>query len=230
MTNRPETPSTPSRSDARVVLYGVGSTFLADIEASLARAHTAIACYVANVQTTPALERRSIAPADVPQEFRDLACVIALITPGHRETIVDELASFRFMNRPAFLDPTAVVAPSAVIQEGVYVNAGSVIGGEARLERFCTINRAATVGHHSVVEAFAAVGPGVTIPASVTIERGAFVGTGAVLLPNTTVGANAIVGAGAVVVQDVEPHTVVVGNPARVVRRDIVGYNDVGVA
>ena len=51
-----------------------------------------------------------------------------------------------------------------------------------------------------------------------TIRRGARVGGGAVLLPGVEVGAEAFVGAGAVVTKDVPPRTLVVGNPARVLR------------
>ena len=51
------------------------------------------------------------------------------------------------------------------------------------------------------------------------IKQGATVGAGAVVLPGMTIGERAMVGAGAVVTKDVEPDTVVVGNPARVVRR-----------
>ena len=51
-----------------------------------------------------------------------------------------------------------------------------------------------------------------------TICRGATIGAGAVILPGLTVGERAMVGAGAVVIADVPSDTVVVGNPARVVR------------
>ena len=54
---------------------------------------------------------------------------------------------------------------------------------------------------------------------STTLRRGASIGAGAVILPGVTVGEGAMVGAGAVVTKDVKPHTVVVGNPARVIRR-----------
>ena len=53
----------------------------------------------------------------------------------------------------------------------------------------------------------------------IVIKRGATVGAGAVVLPGTTIGERAMVGAGAVVTKDVEPDTLVVGNPARVGRR-----------
>jgi acetyltransferase-like isoleucine patch superfamily enzyme len=51
-----------------------------------------------------------------------------------------------------------------------------------------------------------------------TIRRGARVGGGAVICPQVEIGEEAFVGAGAVVTRDVAPRTVVVGNPARVLR------------
>jgi acetyltransferase-like isoleucine patch superfamily enzyme len=55
-------------------------------------------------------------------------------------------------------------------------------------------------------------------PRAVRIGDGAFLGVGCIVLPGVTVGEGAYVGAGAVVVDDVEPRTVVVGNPARPIR------------
>ena len=51
-----------------------------------------------------------------------------------------------------------------------------------------------------------------------TIRRGARIGGGAVLLPGVEIGEEAFVGAGTVVTKDVAPRTLVVGNPARVLR------------
>jgi acetyltransferase-like isoleucine patch superfamily enzyme len=53
---------------------------------------------------------------------------------------------------------------------------------------------------------------------AIVIGRGASIGAGAIFLPGVSVGEGAMVGAGAVVTKDVPPFTVVVGNPARVVR------------
>ena len=53
---------------------------------------------------------------------------------------------------------------------------------------------------------------------TMVIGRGASIGAGAIFVPGVSVGEGAMVGAGAVVTKDVPPFTVVVGNPARVVR------------
>lgn len=53
----------------------------------------------------------------------------------------------------------------------------------------------------------------------VEIGKGAWIGTGAIIFPGVKVGELAIVGAGAVVLKDVPAKTVVVGIPAKVVKK-----------
>lgn len=53
----------------------------------------------------------------------------------------------------------------------------------------------------------------------VHICRRAWIGAGATILPGVTVGENAVVGAGSVVTHDVEPNTIVAGNPAKLIRK-----------
>jgi acetyltransferase-like isoleucine patch superfamily enzyme len=51
------------------------------------------------------------------------------------------------------------------------------------------------------------------------VEEGATIGANATILPGVTIGARAMVGAGAVVTKDVPARTLVLGNPARVIRK-----------
>jgi len=50
------------------------------------------------------------------------------------------------------------------------------------------------------------------------VKKGASIGSGATILSNISIGENAIVGAGSVVTKDVPPSSIVVGNPAKVLR------------
>lgn len=54
------------------------------------------------------------------------------------------------------------------------------------------------------------------------IGKCCFVGARSVILPGITVGDHSIVGAGSVVTKDVPPNCIVAGNPAAIIRRNIV--------
>jgi acetyltransferase-like isoleucine patch superfamily enzyme len=50
------------------------------------------------------------------------------------------------------------------------------------------------------------------------VKKGASIGSGVTILSNVVIGEHAVVGAGSVVTHDVPAHTIVAGNPARVLR------------
>ncbi|HAT77317.1 MAG TPA: hypothetical protein DCS17_01840 [Flavobacterium sp.] len=49
----------------------------------------------------------------------------------------------------------------------------------------------------------------------ITIGDNVFLGAGAIILPGVNVGDGAIIGAGSIVTKDIDPYTVVAGNPAK---------------
>ncbi len=55
--------------------------------------------------------------------------------------------------------------------------------------------------------------------APTVVRKGASVGSGATILCNVVIGEKSIVGSGSVVTRDVPSHTIVAGNPARIIRR-----------
>ena len=56
----------------------------------------------------------------------------------------------------------------------------------------------------------------------ITIGDGTWVAARAIVLPGVSVGDGAVIAAGAVVAHDVEPWTIVAGNPAKVVKKRVV--------
>lgn len=53
---------------------------------------------------------------------------------------------------------------------------------------------------------------------TITICNDVWVGAGAIILNGITIGEGAVVGAGSVVTKDVEPYTIVAGNPAKKIK------------
>ena len=60
---------------------------------------------------------------------------------------------------------------------------------------------------------------GITEDQSIEIGDDVWIGAGAVVLPGVRIGTGAVIAAGAVVTQNVEPHTVVAGVPARAIKK-----------
>ena len=53
----------------------------------------------------------------------------------------------------------------------------------------------------------------------VVISRYVFIGVNSTILPGVTIGEGAVIGAGSVVLKDVEPYTLLAGNPAKFIRK-----------
>ena len=60
------------------------------------------------------------------------------------------------------------------------------------------------------------------VTAPITICDGVWIGARAIVLPGVTIGEGAIIAAGAVVTKDVEPWSVVGGNPAKVIKKRVI--------
>ena len=138
-----------------------------------------------------------------------------------------------------------LIADHADIRENCVIGDNSVIGRNVCVEMNTKIGvrvlieTQAHITGNMVVEDYVFIGPNVTTMndkimghplefrpklkgkvelVGPTIKRGARIGSAACILPDVVVGEEAVVGAGAVVTKDVPPRTVVIQNPARVVK------------
>jgi acetyltransferase-like isoleucine patch superfamily enzyme len=129
---------------------------------------------------------------------------------------------------------------------GCSIGDNSKIGAFVEIQKNATVGKYCKIQSHTficegvVIEDSAFVGHGVTFindkyPSAVNkegklqgeedweviptvVKQGATIGSGSTILCNVTIGENSIVGAGSVVTKDVQPHTIVAGNPAKFVR------------
>jgi acetyltransferase-like isoleucine patch superfamily enzyme len=133
----------------------------------------------------------------------------------------------------AILGDQSCIRERVEIGDDVVVGRGSLVENDTTIGAMTRIQADAYITAYSTLEEHVFIAPRVVttndnfmgrterrheLIKGPTIRRGARVGGGAVLLPAVEIGEEAFVGAGAVVTKDVAPRTVVVGNPARVVR------------
>lgn len=130
----------------------------------------------------------------------------------------------------AWLLPVYQARASLVRHSGVKVGKGVFIGNlvyfDGNHPDFIEIEDEAAIAPGAIIVAHSGGSPFQSTrrvfhepPKKILLKRGCWVGSGAIVLPGVTVGEGAIVAAGAVVSSDVQPYTVVAGNPARAVRQ-----------
>jgi UDP-perosamine 4-acetyltransferase len=123
------------------------------------------------------------------------------------------------------LEPLTVIHPAAVCSQWANIGPGSqlfpvsIINAGAILGANVIVNSGAIVEHDCVLGDHVHIATGAHLASTVRVGRAAHISVGAAVRQCLTIGEGAIVGAGAVVVKDVEPDTVVVGVPARPLRK-----------
>lgn len=127
--------------------------------------------------------------------------------------------------------PQSIVSGNSMIFERVEIDVGAIIcsfshiTSDVRIGKFFHLNIYSYVAHDSVIGDYVTFAPQVCCNGNVHIDDYAYIGTGAILKQGNPgkplkIGKGAVVGMGAVVTKDVAPFEVVVGNPARSLRRD----------
>ncbi len=159
-----------------------------------------------------------------------------------RSSDVRSVSKRSFIHSHALVE-TDQIGPGTRIWAFAHVLRGAVIGADCNICDHSYVDEDVVIGDRVTIKGQVAIidgmrieddvfiGPNATFtndrfPRSrqswqcetMVIGRGASIGSGATFVPGVNVGEGAMVGAGAVVTKDVPPFTVVVGNPARVVR------------
>ncbi|KOV16244.1 acyltransferase [Streptomyces sp. XY431] len=154
-------------------------------------------------------------PADLGPGARYLVGIADPAVRQRLSALLDGLGAEPF----TLVHPRALIAPDTLLGPGCLVMGGAYVSSSVRLGAHSQVHYNATVGHDTVFGERVTVYPGGNVSGAVLLADGATVGSNAVVLQGRKVGAGAFVGAAAVVTRDVAPGEVVVGSPARPLRR-----------
>ena len=125
----------------------------------------------------------------------------------------------------------------------VVILGNAVIGDDCNICSHCFIENDVVIGNRVTVKCGVQIWDGITIeddvfvgpnvtftndkfprsrqykePARTVVKKGASIGANATILCGITVGEDSMVAAGAVVTKDVPPQTIIVGNPAKIMK------------
>lgn len=121
---------------------------------------------------------------------------------------------------PALVHPDVYIPESCRIGQGVVIQTGSFISCNVEIGDNVLIQPNVSVCHDDIIEEGCVISGFCNIAGAVRIGKYTYLGLSASVKQGIAIGAYAIVGMGAVVVCDVADEMVVVGNPAREVRKN----------
>jgi sugar O-acyltransferase (sialic acid O-acetyltransferase NeuD family) len=152
-------------------------------------------------------------------EKKDYEIIVAIGDNYNRKKVVGKLNQIN-VNYGILVHPSTQIAEGVKIGIGTVIMANAVINSGTIIGEHCIINTSASVDHDNFIGDFVHISPGAHLGGGVSVDELTWIGLGASVINNIKIGKNAIIGAGAVVLKNVNSSEVVVGNPAKLLRRN----------
>jgi acetyltransferase EpsM len=154
------------------------------------------------------------------KDFNDpiVECIVSIGKNDTRKKVVEQLGDVEFGSA---IHKTANIGSHVEIGEGTVIMAGTIINADAKIGEHVIINTSASVDHDCTIGDFSHIAPNASLCGGVEVGEGTLVGAGATIIPLIKIGKWCTIGAGAVVVEDIPDNSVVVGNPAKVIKQTL---------
>lgn len=155
---------------------------------------------------------------DQADRFKQAWFAVAIGDPRVRNRLVSSMSASFSPNYATLVHPNVLCGHKVIIGEGSIVTAGCILTTGISLGKHNIVNLNTTIGHDVVSGDFCTFAPIVAISGNVKFGSGVEVGTGAAIKQGVEIGNGAVVGMSACVVKKVDSDTVVIGNPAKLLK------------
>lgn len=143
--------------------------------------------------------------------------ICAIGDSGLREKVANKLMErgARFTN---IIHPTAIVAETSRLGNGVVIYPFSIISDNAVVGDGTIINSHTTIGHDSHVGGYSTISAHCDITGMCDVGERVFMGTSSHLVPRSVIGNDVFICAGSTVMSRLRDHVKVMGNPAKMIK------------
>ncbi|MDG1429720.1 MAG: NeuD/PglB/VioB family sugar acetyltransferase [Crocinitomicaceae bacterium] len=116
--------------------------------------------------------------------------------------------------------PTAIVEPSATLEEGTLICGNSYIGINSIIKKGAVVHLCSFVPHDNTIEECVFISSGVNLGGKTKIGARTFVGLGATVSDSLNVCEDVLIGASALVLKSITEPGKYIGSPARQLRKN----------
>ncbi len=117
--------------------------------------------------------------------------------------------------------PSASVSKMAKLAQGTVVLQNVTIASNVNIGNHVMVLPNTVISHDDSIGDYSCITGGVCISGGVTIGNSCYLGTNSAIIGNITIGDYCLVGMGSVVIDSIEENNVVVGNPAKILRKTV---------
>lgn len=148
------------------------------------------------------------------------SCVFPAIGDNRLRMKIHHFIQKNKLNECHLIHPSAILGFNVKVETSTLIAAGVIINPLGKIGSACILNTGCILDHEATVENYVHIGPGATLAGNVSVGEGTFIGANSTIIQGVTIGKNCIIGAGSVVLKNVEDNTIMVGNPAKFLRKN----------
>lgn len=147
-----------------------------------------------------------------------------LAVPGRPDNYLRREHIINSLNLPAtrfatLIHPSSQISNDTKIGYNTLIMAGVVTTSNVTIGNNCVILPNTVISHDSIIDDNCLLGSNVSISGGVHIERNCYIGSGSRIIQEITIKEKSLIGIGSVVLKTIEPNSVIVGNPGRLIRK-----------
>jgi len=152
----------------------------------------------------------------------DVRFFVAYVGMQREEEVFNKVFSLNIPSHrfATLIHPTAIIPKGyCKIGNGVMMAPLTQLSPDTTLEDNCIMLANSFVAHDSTLRQFAHIASNSVIGANVEVGRGVHIGANATVKEKLTIGDFSLIGSGSLVLKDVEPRSIMAGNPAKLLRK-----------
>lgn len=155
---------------------------------------------------------------EIIKKFKDknYEYIIAIGSNIGRKKVSERLGDIKYYTA---IHPSANIGENVSIGKGCMIMANTVINSYSRIGKHVIVNTGSVVEHDNSIGDYVHIAPSAVLCGGVSVGTKAQISAGSTVILDIEIGENSIVGAGAVVIRNVEENCVVVGNPAKILKK-----------